>query len=75
MTARELILLGWMREQLASGRAREVRERARISQSEVARLLGVKPNAVSRWETGERRPRGTTGVRYAKLLERLSEER
>ena len=35
---------------------RRLRERERLSQAELARLVGVKTHTVWRWETGEREP-------------------
>lgn len=37
-------------------RIREARERAKLSQSELARRLGVAPAAVNQWESAARRP-------------------
>ena len=51
-----------------------VRERAGLSQVEMAKLVGVDPSAVCRWEAGLRVPRAETLARYAKILEHLSRE-
>ena len=51
---------------------RLLRERAGLSQAEIAEALGVTSSAVSRWETGRRMPRGARGSAYAELLERLT---
>jgi transcriptional regulator with XRE-family HTH domain len=59
---------------LISGRARELREAARLSRSELARALGTTPAWVSRWEAGLRSPRGETALKYAKLLARRALE-
>jgi DNA-binding transcriptional regulator YiaG len=54
-----------------TGEAREIRERARLSQQEIATALGVSVSAIHRWETNDRRPRGAAALRYAELLESL----
>ena len=70
---------------LAIGRARRrirsepsylrlVRERAGLSQTEMAKLVGVDPSAVCRWEAGLRVPRAEMLERYTAIVERLSRE-
>jgi transcriptional regulator with XRE-family HTH domain len=56
---------------------RLIRERARLSQADVARAIGVTPSAVSRWESGVRlTPRSDAALaRYVELLDRLAAER
>jgi transcriptional regulator with XRE-family HTH domain len=70
---RRLQALVAMRRDLASGRARELRERAGLTQRELARLLDVTPATISRWESGDRRPTGTQAENYALLLQALRE--
>jgi transcriptional regulator with XRE-family HTH domain len=62
----------WARRLARSGGARVIREGAGLSASEVARLIGVTPGAVSRWERGLRVPRSGEAERWAQLLRRLS---
>jgi transcriptional regulator with XRE-family HTH domain len=62
----------WVRRLARNGGARAIREGAGISASEVARLIGVTPGAVSRWERGTRVPRGKIAEEWAALLRRLS---
>jgi transcriptional regulator with XRE-family HTH domain len=53
-------------------RIRELRYSAKertISQSQLARGLGVKPNTVSRWESGEYRPTAMDLQAIARLLD------
>lgn len=50
---------------------RAIREDAGLSQADVAEPLGVTRAAVSRWETGGRRPRGALLVAYSELLQTL----
>ena len=57
---------------IKSGRARQLRESAGISASNLARDLEVTTGAVIRWETGERTPRGANARRYARALRRLA---
>jgi DNA-binding transcriptional regulator YiaG len=47
---------------------RQIRERAGVSQAVLANSLGVTDAAVSRWEGGERRPRGQLLERYVEAL-------
>jgi DNA-binding transcriptional regulator YiaG len=58
---------------LESGRAVEIRKAARLSQGEVAAFCGVDPAAVSRWESGQRSPRGAAAIRFARLMRALEE--
>ena len=63
--------LARVREKARDGTAREIRERARVSQGEIADELGVHWTTVARWETGQRAPRGELARRYARLLREL----
>jgi DNA-binding transcriptional regulator YiaG len=51
--------------------ARAVRREARLSLAEIAAALDVTEGTVSRWETGERQPRGPVAGRWKKLLARI----
>ena len=53
---------------------RAIREDAGLSQADVAGPLHVTRAAVSRWETGERRPRGDLLIAYSELLQTLRRE-
>ena len=61
-----------------SGHARHIRERADISQQDIATELGTDAGTVAAWENGHRRPVGERALRYGRLLrlleERISEE-
>ena len=54
-----------------AGVARFTRERAGLTQREMAALLGVDRSAVSRWEAGVRAPRAAVLERYLQVLERV----
>jgi predicted transcriptional regulator len=49
-----------------------LRERAGLTQREVAQVLGVGRPAVTRYESGAREPRGQVRLVYTELLERLA---
>lgn len=51
--------------------ARAIRAEAGVSQTEIAKELGVHRVTVTRWELGTRRPRGATLAAYVDLLEEL----
>jgi transcriptional regulator with XRE-family HTH domain len=53
---------------------RLLREEARLTQDDVAEALGVSRPAVTRYELGEREPRGQVRERYVELLDRLASE-
>lgn len=55
-----------------SGLARALRVRAELSQSEIAREIGVSAGVISLWENGKRRPRGQGAERYGAFLKRLT---
>ena len=69
--ADEVLAIARLRTDLANGRARGIRENARLSQAEIARALGVDQPTVARWEGGTM-PRRHHATRYAELLGRLS---
>ena len=65
-------LLAWARKAGANGYARSVRERAGWSQGELAAAIDTTEASVSRWESGDRRPRGELGLAYARVLAELA---
>ncbi len=71
-TTIDLELVAWVRRIARDGGARRLREATGISVSEVARQIDASPAAVSRWERGERIPRGEHADRWARLLRKLS---
>lgn len=60
-----------LRRALRPAVARAIRREARLSMAEIAAELKVSEGTVSRWETGERQPRGARAGAYLKLLARL----
>jgi DNA-binding transcriptional regulator YiaG len=71
---RQLVEIARIRDDLASGRAREQRRAAGVSLAEVARVLKVSRQAVGYWETGHARPGGENALAYGRLLARLTEK-
>jgi DNA-binding transcriptional regulator YiaG len=63
--------LAELRDLQVSGRARQIRELARVGQSELARDLDVTQAAVAKWEAGERYPRGDLAAAYLRRLRAL----
>lgn len=51
---------------------RLLREQAGLSQADLAATLDVTRTAVTRWELGQRSPRGELAERYAAALDRLA---
>lgn len=45
------------------------REEAGLSQSDVARFMGIAPSNVSRWESQRARPRGDRALELLELLD------
>jgi DNA-binding transcriptional regulator YiaG len=54
--------------------ARAIRLEARVSQTRMARELGVDRVTLARWENGSRTPQGELLGRYVDLLDRLRAE-
>jgi DNA-binding transcriptional regulator YiaG len=70
-TADSLHDLALVRAMTESGEAREIRQRARVSLTEMAGAVGVAPATVARWEVADRRPRGDAALRYLRVLQSL----
>lgn len=56
----------------APSERRSIRVAAGLSQEEVAALVGVHRESVSRWELGQRSPRGEMLVAYVEVLDELA---
>jgi transcriptional regulator with XRE-family HTH domain len=72
VTAEDLRVLADARADAKSGRAREIRIAADVSQAEIAKACGVATSAVSQWENGQRTPRGDAALRYGRALRMLA---
>lgn len=66
---RELIRL---RRLCATGEAKRIRLRAGASQPQVGREIRRPASTVSRWENGQRQPRGDSALRYLRVLDELA---
>lgn len=71
MTETRLIRLAEVRQAAKNGVARRVRLDHEISVAEMSSVVGVAPSTISRWETGERTPRGDAALRWADALDAL----
>ena len=71
LAANDAMVLARLRADVISGRVRQIRERARLSQPEIAQAIGTSATAVSQWEAGRRIPRGPAELRYTALLVEL----
>ena len=67
----DLVTTSRRRRHLRPALARALRLEAKVSQEEVGAELGVDKSTVSKWETGDRIPRGRLADRYVDLLARL----
>lgn len=74
MTRSELALLIEGRTAATSGRGARLREQAGLNQSDMARLAGVTPASICRWEAGKRAPSGPSAAAYAKALRQIAHE-
>ncbi len=69
MTGEErMFLLGMAARCAEDGSGRRIRQQAHVPMSEIAEQIGVKVPTISRWENGQRRPRGEAAIRWAALL-------
>lgn len=73
MGVRDTERLAHVRRLAATGEARLRREQARLSLHELADAIPTTPSTLSRWETGESRPRPDAALRWLEVLERLEE--
>jgi len=67
LVASDVIARVRLREMIAGGTVRTIREAAGLSLGDVGRALGVSRSTVFRWEHGQV-PRGETASRYVHLL-------
>lgn len=57
----------------SDGSARAIRRRAGLTLEEFAERVGVDQSTMSRWENGQRRPRGDAACRWLTALEELAQ--
>lgn len=69
--AEETLAVVRVRAWLRTGRARAIRERAGLSQADIARSVGTDPAQVSRWETRKCSPVRASALRLAILYDKL----
>lgn len=74
MTRNAMALVVEGRAAAQSGRGEWLRETAGLSRAELAAIVGVSAAAVSRWEAGERCPRGHNAAAYARALRAVATE-
>jgi len=67
----EAVTVAQVRSWLRSGRARAIRQRAGISQAEVARAVGTDHAQISRWESGVYAPARGSALKLGRLYDRL----
>jgi len=75
MTTGELLRLSRVHTLIDTGAARLIREQSGLRLGDLADQLEVSPAALSRWETGHRRPRRVVALRYLDQLETLTGRR
>lgn len=71
--AEETLAVAQVRAWLRSGQARKIRERAGISQADLALAAGTSGPQVSRWECGYAVPVRGSALKLAKLYKELEE--
>ena len=69
--AADLSRTSWARRMYRLGRAEDCRLRNHLSLSEWARVVGVTPTTILRYERGDRLPRLAIALRLATVLEEL----
>jgi transcriptional regulator with XRE-family HTH domain len=70
-SATEAITISLVRHLCTSGRARALREAARLSLEDVAEAIGSSPSTIGNWERGIRQPRTAVALRYGEFLSAL----
>ena len=73
MTRAEILAAVRARTLLASGKARDIRERAGVTRDDAGRAIGASGSAITHWESGLRRPRTELAARYGQLLDELAD--
>lgn len=68
MDSENLTRLVEIREMAASGEARLIREKARVSVAELAEIVGINRTTLWSWESGQHTPRGEKALEWQKTL-------
>jgi transcriptional regulator with XRE-family HTH domain len=74
VNTKELRQIAGLRRRFDSGEARLVRIAAGLTLREAAQAANVSASAVSRYENGERMPRGAAALAYARFLDQLGRD-
>lgn len=74
MNTQPILRLATARRLSSSGEGRTLRTQAGLTLQEVATSVGVAISTLSRWENGQRSPRGEAAARWAQLLTDLKHE-
>ena len=72
-TLEQLATISRVRRLVSDGRLRELRRRAKISQTTLSRAMGVTRAQISEWEYAGKSPLPDTALRIARALEMLEE--
>jgi DNA-binding transcriptional regulator YiaG len=73
-TEPQALAIARLRELCASGKARDIRQAARLALDDLASEVGVTRSCVAAWEGGLRRPPKSSGsLTYLALLDELAE--
>lgn len=63
-----------IREEKDLNRIKEFRKKQKMSQSDISKMLGIKQNTFSQWETGKRMPNALQALKLAEILETTVED-
>lgn len=74
MTTRTLEEVIRVREMLASGEVRRLRERHRLRVAEIARAIPCAHSSYLRWESGSRVPTEAHALRLGRVLDMLEDQ-
>lgn len=66
--AQQMLLLGIAARRAKDGTGRSIREQADVPQTLLAAYVGVSAATISRWESGQRKPRRAEGAKWAQWL-------
>lgn len=69
----ELLKVARARRIARSGEAKRIRRDAGVSARELGLAIGLSENAIFRWESGDRSPRGKAAVAWIDLLDKLAQ--